>query len=125
MDSPNHDNSSSHLDQVEPGRSENVLLALQIIELKASIRALENAARQTASKRDLFTFGSAILLVLFIGVFTLLFRVDNIRQTDLWHVRQSTEASRSQRLEHYHDVAYSERQSTSDATGLATVPGWN
>jgi hypothetical protein len=90
MDHPQHETTPKHAEEFDPARSDSVALALQIIEMKASIRSLENAARETASKRDLFTFGTAILLVLFIGGFTILFRVDNVRQTDLWHASYGT-----------------------------------
>ena len=95
MDSSSNDDTPQAAAEIDPLRSDAVALALQIIEMKASIRSLENAARETASKRDLFTFGTAILLVLFIGGFTILFRVDNIRQTDLWHASTSSSEQQS------------------------------
>lgn len=61
-------------------------LELHLVEMKLELRRLQRGLRDTSSKQDLFRGGLAILLVLMIGGFAILFKIDTIGAGDLWLV---------------------------------------
>jgi len=60
-------------------------LALHLVEMKQHMYRLEQAAQQTASKSDLFRFGVAIMMVVLVGGFSILFQIDGIGSSSGFH----------------------------------------